>query len=234
MIVQWLNNLGLPPDPHDKPRVGVSACLLGDAVRYDGDHKCDSLVSDVLSPWFEAVRLCPEVAIGLPVPRPPIQVVQLDGEQRVRRVDDPSLEYGDALRDHAASQDAALDGFILKARSPSCGVGTTPVHDANGEELHARGNGAFADALLDRGLAAPVVNESHLMTPPAQQLFLLQIHLHRAWRTGQTVPRAQWQHACSALPAPVAQQLGSWLDRLMHTDGTGPVLQSPQATSGAP
>lgn len=234
MIAQWLHILGLPSDRHDKPRVGVSACLLGDAVRYDGEHKRDALISDSLSPCFDVVRLCPEVAIGLPVPRPPIQVVALESGHRVRRVDDATRDVTDALRAHAMTQDTLMDGFILKARSPSCGVGTTPVHNAAGEEMHTRGNGAFADALLSRGLAAPVVNESHLQSLTDQQVFLLQTHLHRALREKMHVSRRSWLDGCTQLPDSIGSRLAAWINHLADTGDSLPMLQSAQADCGEP
>lgn len=241
MIAQWLELFGLPTDRHDKPRIAVSACLLGDAVRYDGDDKRDALVSDTLAPFLDCVRVCPEVGIGLPVPRPPIQVVALETGHRVQRVDQPSLDYTEALRAHAEqlatttarTAATALDGFILKARSPSCGAGNTPVHDPSGRELHTAGNGAFADALLARRLAAPLVNESHLQTRHEQQRFLMQATLHQVLRRDGRLPRSAWLDACKRLPGVVGEPLSAWLAQLIDPPGPTPMLQSSAAVRGA-
>lgn len=166
---------------HRRPRLGVSACLLGRAVRYDGDHRDEPLLHRELGPLVHFVEVCPEVAIGLPVPRPPIQVVTLDGERRVRGVSRPDQDHTDALGAQARRIDASLDGFVLKARSPSCGLGTTPVHGPDGGAL-GLGDGAFAAALAARFPALPLCNESDLQAPSFLTAFAVRLFCHHQWR----------------------------------------------------
>ena len=125
--------------------------------------------------------MCPEVAIGLPVPRPPILVVTLDGEQRVRGVARPDQDHTDALGAQARNIDTPLDGFVFKARSPSCGLGTTPVHGPHGGVL-GLGDGAFAAALAARFPALPLCNESDLQDPSFLTAFAVRLFCHRQWR----------------------------------------------------
>ena len=148
MLTDLLEKMGftLPQHEWQKPVVGVSACLLGQKVRYDGDHKHSAILVHQLGPLLRFRDTCPEVAIGLPVPRPPIQVVQLDDQLRVRGVDDPQQDVTEALENVAAGMNEPLSGFVLKARSPSCGHLSTPVHNASGQQI-GMASGAFARKL---------------------------------------------------------------------------------------
>src|SRR3546814_842407 len=116
-----------PPLSNKRPRVGVSACLAGQRVRYDGDTRPAAALAH-LKDQLELFLVCPEVAIGLGVPRPPIQLVELDGERRVTGVAAPHTDVTDALRALVEQLPDDLCGFILKARSPSCATGSAPVY----------------------------------------------------------------------------------------------------------
>jgi len=157
--------------------VGVSRCLLGDLVRYDGRHRRDACVVEVLGPMFEFVPVCPEVEIGLPVPRPPIQLVRVAQGIRVRGVEHPEVDVGDALAgllDEAADRFAGLAGFLLKARSPSCGRAGVPVHDERGRPVDSA-PGAFAAAVLRRYPGLPVLDEGRLADPRLRDEFVASV-----------------------------------------------------------
>ena len=105
--------------------VGVSSCLLGEAIRYDGGHKHDRYVTGVLGRYFEYVPRCPEALAGLGVPRPPIRLAGDPDAPRAVRVADASADVTDALlaAAHGATPDmGALRGYIFKRGSPSCGM----------------------------------------------------------------------------------------------------------------
>ena len=125
-------------DPQAIParlRLGVSACLVGQAVRYDGGHKRDGFVADLLAQHFDLLPVCPEVAIGLGIPRAPIRLVHTERGVRVRGVRDPDLDVTDALDGVAAqqaAQAAALCGFVLKKNSPSCGMERVKTYTETG------------------------------------------------------------------------------------------------------
>lgn len=182
MLTELLADLRLLDTGH-RPRVGVSACLLGRAVRYDGDHKYSARVGEDLAAVFELVEHCPEVGIGLSVPRPPIRVVEIDGEERVRGVTEPERDYTEALRGYVRRLPANLQGFILKARSPSCGLGTTPRHDADGRETGVT-DGAFASALRRRFPGLPLCNDSDLDDLRTAAAFTLAVYWR--WRGKDT------------------------------------------------
>ncbi|MGM0576438.1 MAG: DUF523 domain-containing protein [Myxococcota bacterium] len=168
-----------------RPRVGVSACLLGRRVRWDGDHRHAPEVCAALAREVTLVPFCPEVEVALGVPRPPIRVVERDGERRVLGVEDPSLDVTVALRALADDLDARLgplDGWVLKSRSPSCGLRDTDVHDAPGRVV-GRGSGAFAAALAAHRPDFPLEDERHLRDPAAREDFLARVRAHHQHRS---------------------------------------------------
>lgn len=179
-----------------RPRVGVSACLLGERVRYDGGHKRDRRVIDLLGPLVEFVPVCPEMEIGLGTPRPPIRLV--DGGRGGVRLEEPSSGRDltgrmtrFAGRRTADLATAGLDGFVLKADSPSCGPGRVKVWPRRGGRPARRGRGLFAEALARRLPGLPVADEESLRTPRARREFLARVleHHGRRAKEGPTVNR---------------------------------------------
>lgn len=177
MLTDLLAQMGfVPPNAGEKrPTVGVSACLLGRKVRYDGTDKRHPAICDSLGGLLNLQEFCPEVAIGLPVPRPPIQVVQVAGDQRVRGVADPHQDVTAALRQYADTLPEALDGFILKARSPSCGPGNTPLHDQAGQVMGLT-DGAFAARLKQRFAGLPFCCEEDLDSDESRAAFVIAVY----------------------------------------------------------
>ena len=147
----------------DEPiRLGISSCLLGAEVRYDGGHKRDRYITDFLGEWFEWDPVCPEFEIGLGVPRPTIQLVK--GDTAPRLVEPVS---GDELTERMESyarrrlpelEEPALDGFIFKSRSPSCGLEGVEVFGAH-RSISKDGVGIFARVLMERWPGLPVAEE---------------------------------------------------------------------------
>ena len=169
-----------------RPRVGISRCLVGDEVRYDGTHRLDENVIALLGPHVEWVPVCPEVEIGMGTPREPIQLVASpDGvpsmDERVRLVGITSREdWTDRM--HAWARDRArelaaleLSGYVFKARSPSCGIDDTVVHTVEGER---RGRGLFAQALIDALPELPVTDEASLADAVTRARFLERVLRH--------------------------------------------------------
>ena len=120
-----------------KPLVAISACLTGAAVRYDGSDKCQPGLA-WLRDEIELLPICPELEAGLGVPRPPVQLVQHSGGVRALGRDDSSLDVTDALtaaaqRSSAQLRALPLCGYLWKSRSPSCGLGSTPLFDRRGQ-----------------------------------------------------------------------------------------------------
>jgi uncharacterized protein YbbK (DUF523 family) len=168
-------------EPDDPPlRLGISSCLLGDEVRWDGGHKRHEWLAGVLGPRVEWVRVCPEVEIGLGVPREPIRLE--------RRGDGVRLLATESRRDLTAVMTewaksrvrslGDLDGYVLKSRSPSCGLGPVPVHGGG------PGRGLFAAALAAAHPDLPVVEETHLSRDEDRARFLQRAAAYRRVRRG--------------------------------------------------
>lgn len=165
----------------EKPRVGLSACLAGEAVRYDGTDKRHALIMDELSACLSFQTLCPEVAIGLGVPRPTIQVIRRQQGLRIEGVNNPMLDVTEALSNLGQQTLADLDGFIFKARSPSCGVGNTPIMDAHGQVV-AYGDGGFSASFQQRWPHVPVISEASFDRLDQLDAFLTAVYAHQQQR----------------------------------------------------
>ena len=145
----------------EKPLVGVSRCLLGDAVRYDGDSKANTIVIERLGDLFELLPLCPEVEAGLSVPRPPVQLTGSIDHPRMTGRNDPGLDVTDRMQAYCNSRPAELDqlsGFVFKSRSPSCGLYSTPVF-IEGECISETSRGLFARAMTTTFPELPVIED---------------------------------------------------------------------------
>ena len=147
-----------------KPLVGVSQCLLGDAVRYDGQSKANTIVLEKLSSIFTLIPVCPEVEAGLSIPRPAVQLTgSLDNPKLIGR-DDPSIDVTDIMQQYCNSKPAELKqlaGFIFKSRSPSCGLNSTPVF-INGWRVSETSRGIFAKNLCKTYPDLAVIEETEL------------------------------------------------------------------------
>ncbi len=170
--------------PMQRIRLGVSSCLLGNRVRYDGSHKCDPLIVETLGELFDFVPICPEVAIGMGVPRPPIRLQGQPAQLRAVGVDDPELDVTMALRDYTkqiAPELQNISGYIFKSRSPSCGIGDVQVYDNSGEPS-SLGVGIFAQALTSYWPLLPVTDECCLAQPEARADFAERVFSYRHWQ----------------------------------------------------
>ncbi len=163
--------------------VGVSSCLLGERVRYDGGHKRHDYVVESLGKYFELHPFCPEFAVGLGVPRKPIQLTRDGtGELRCVQVDDPRVDHGRALRDSLDAeriQRLGLCGYILKKGSPSCGIEAVPVW--RGENPVGESSGIFAHALMQAFPWLPVEDEGRLGEAPLRDNFIQRVFVLRRW-----------------------------------------------------
>jgi uncharacterized protein YbbK (DUF523 family) len=164
-------------------RIGISSCLLGDEVRFDGGHKRAAALIAALDPDVEWVRVCPEVELGMGVPREPVHLVGTPEGIRMIAVH-TRIDHTAAMRDYAARRAtqlaaANLSGYILKARSPSCGLRDVSVHDDEGR-VTATGAGLFAAALRAELPGLPVEDERRLEDPHARAAFLSRVRAYAA------------------------------------------------------
>lgn len=166
-------------------RVGISSCLLGREVRFDGGHKRDVFINRVLSEYFEFVPFCPEVEIGLGVPRDPIRLERRDGKVRVVGVRQPDLDVTAPLRDYGRDVvrgNRDLSGYIFKSKSPTCGMERVKVYDAGSGIPAADGVGEFARTLMEQWPELPVEEEGRLNDPVLRDNFIERVFAYRRWQ----------------------------------------------------
>ncbi len=159
---------------NDRPLVGVSQCLLGDAVRYDGQSKANVIVLEKLNNIFELIPVCPEVEAGLGVPRPPVQLTGSIKNPRLIGRDDLSLDITDIMQQYCDTKPAELkflSGFIFKSRSPSCGLNSAPII-IDGHCVTATGRGLFTTGLCKTYPDLPVIEETELETKNQMDSFI--------------------------------------------------------------
>lgn len=179
-------------------RIGISACLLGEKVRYDGGHKLDRFLTDTLGPYVEWVPVCPEVETGMGIPRETIRLVQRsDGVHLVGST--TGTDHTQAMREFARRRVAQLEqedlcGYVLKKDSPSCGFERVPLHRDGGQATRS-GRGLFADALLQQMPNLPVEEEGRLNDPRLRENWIERVFAYRrltslwagAWTLGDLV-----------------------------------------------
>jgi uncharacterized protein YbgA (DUF1722 family)/uncharacterized protein YbbK (DUF523 family) len=162
----------------DEISVGVSACLLGEQVRYDGGHKRDSYVADVLSRYFRFVPVCPELDIGLGVPRETLRLVR--SRDGIRMIAPASgTDHTATMREYARRRsrqlrELGLRGYILKKNSPSCGMTRVKTYTEAGMPAPSD-RGLFADALMTLMPLLPVEEEGRLNDPKLRENFIVRI-----------------------------------------------------------
>ena len=170
--------------PH-KPKIAISACLLGDEVRYNGGHKQSQLCSHTLSQYFEFVPVCPEVAIGLGIPREPIRLVGDLRHPRAVGTVNPQLDATQPLADYGQRMAAELTdlcGYIFMQKSPSCGLERVKVYHANGSPQDGGGRGIYAEAFCARHPDLPVEEDGRLNDPVLRENFLTRVFAYAAWQ----------------------------------------------------
>ena len=166
-------------------KLGISACLVGEKVRYDGGHSWDRFITDTLGRHLEFVPVCPEAECGLGVPREPMRLVGGAEAPRLLTVR-TGLELTERLQTwtgrklaELASEDLA--GFIFKSKSPSCGPARVKLYNDQGR-IAGRGAGLFARACLEQFPLLPVADESQLYDPEIRENFIERLFFWQRWR----------------------------------------------------
>lgn len=168
-----------------KIRIGISACLLGEPVRYNGGHKLDRFLVDTLGEYVAYVPVCPEVELGLPTPR---ETLRLIGDPLAPRLvfSKSGEDITEAMNDWAWQRVRELEkeqlcGFIFKSRSPSCGMERVKVYDRHGNP-RSKGVGLFAQAFMDHFPLLPTEEDGRLHDPGLRENFIESIFVMRRWR----------------------------------------------------
>jgi uncharacterized protein YbgA (DUF1722 family)/uncharacterized protein YbbK (DUF523 family) len=158
----------------NRPRIGISSCLLGEEVRFDGGHKRDTFLTQILDPYVEWVRVCPEVEVGMGVPRETLRLVRVNGDTRMMTTR-TGVDHTDSMRAWAEKRTkdlAAMDlrGYVLKKDSPSCGMERVKVYgDGGGARV---GVGTYAEVLKRRFPSLPIEEEGRLTDPILRENFI--------------------------------------------------------------
>lgn len=170
---------------NEKIRMGVSACLLGEKVRYDGGHQWDRYLTDTLGQYFEFVPVCPEVEIGLPVPR---EALRLVGEAAAPRLvtSRSGQDLTERMETWAAQRVVELEreglcGFIFKGRSPSSGMARVKLYEPSGIPSQ-KGVGLFARIFMQHFPLLPVEEDGRLHDPKLRENFIECVFTFKRWR----------------------------------------------------
>ncbi|MBI9099805.1 MAG: DUF523 and DUF1722 domain-containing protein [Spirochaetaceae bacterium] len=177
----------------NKIKIGVSSCLLGYEVRYNGQHQLDHFIKDTLSQWCNFVPVCPEVECGLPIPRESMRLVGslessrlmtsrtgIDHTERMQKWIKEKLDF---------LEKEELVAFIFKTKSPSSGMRKVKIYNDAGHTISYAGTGMFARAFMERFPDIPVEDEGRLCDPGLREKFIETIFVLQRWRdavkTGQ-------------------------------------------------
>jgi len=218
------------PLPAAKPKIAISACLMGAEVRYNGGHKASRLCSQTLTDYFDFVPVCPEVAIGLGIPREPIRLVgDVDQPQATGTVS-PQLNVTGALAEYGqlmATELGDICGYIFMQQSPSCGVERVKVYHANGALLDRGGQGIYARAFCASRPDLPVEEDGRLNDPVLRENFLTRVFAFHAWqqllqeglsRRGLTDFHSRYKYLLMAHNPVQYKTLGNLLGNMGHSD----------------
>ena len=174
----------VPIDPPEKNiTLGISSCLMGQTVRYNGGHKRSSFCMNTLDKLFHFEPICPEVAIGLGIPREPIRLVGDLEHVRVLGTDNPELDVTEPLENYGRQKGKELthiSGYILMQKSPSCGMERVKVYHKNGSPLISA-PGVYARTLMETNPLLPVEEEGRLHDPVLCENFFTRVYAYHRW-----------------------------------------------------
>ena len=164
----------------NKIKIAVSSCLLGEAVRYDGTDKHIKLITEQLALDYNLISLCPEMAIGMGVPRPPIHLLESKNNIQVVSIDNPKNNMTISLLDYGkkvVEVHGDIDGYIFKKNSPSCGTKDVKVMTVQGE-YERRGQGIYAATIMKELPLLPVIDEADFLDESLRVEFLIKVKMY--------------------------------------------------------
>ena len=172
----------------NKIKLGISSCLIGEKVRYDGGHKLDHYLKETLGQYVDWLPVCPEVEYGLPVPREAMHLVVTEEGPRLV-TSRTGMDHTEGMRRWAGQRlnelgNEGLCGFIFKSRSPSSGMRGVKVYNPSGIPVR-RGVGIFAGAFMERFPLIPVEDDGRLQNPALRENFIERVFVFRRWKEFQ-------------------------------------------------
>jgi uncharacterized protein YbgA (DUF1722 family)/uncharacterized protein YbbK (DUF523 family) len=166
-------------------KLGISTCLLGENVRYDGGHKLNRYLVNTVGPFVEWVPVCPEAECGLPIPRESMRLVQ--GADGIRlKTGKTNIDHTDRMMKWAAARLRQLEkeplcGYVFKSRSPSSGMRDIKIYNEKGMP-QSKGSGLFAQAFMERFPLLPVEDEGRLNDAGLRENFIERVFVYHRWR----------------------------------------------------
>lgn len=212
----------------EKIKIGISSCLMGEKVRFDSGHKRNAYINGILANFFEFTTFCPEVEIGLSIPREPIRLVTLNDKVHCVGTRNPEFDVTEDLYKSADEQQAwhrQLCGYILKKGSPSCGMERVRLY--KGDVPDRIGVGLYAERLMKNFPNLPVEEEGRLEDPVLRENFIQRVYIYSRWQNlmeqaismkSLTLFHAQHKYIYMSHDQSMARQLGSWLAESHKTD----------------
>jgi len=169
----------------EKILLGISSCLLGNKVRYDGQHKYDHFLAATLGEFVEYEPVCPEVECGLPVPREAMRLVGTPENPRLVTIKE-KVDHTDRMKSWGGERleklaELPMCGFIFKSRSPSSGMERVKVYHEKGGTPARTGVGIYADMFMKRFPFLPVEEDGRLHDPALRENFIERIFIYRRW-----------------------------------------------------
>ncbi|MDC0430586.1 DUF523 and DUF1722 domain-containing protein [Candidatus Thioglobus sp.] len=165
-----------------KPNIGISACLMGHKVRFDGSHKNNKFVNEVANHYFNPVTVCPEVGAGMGTPRPPIHLYNSNQGILLVDRDDHAIDYSEPMHEFAQQESLLLadqlNGFIFKSKSPSCGIERVPIYQDGNKMPDYSGIGAFTQIFTQVNPNIPIEDEGRLNDSKIKENFLERVYAH--------------------------------------------------------
>lgn len=171
----------------ERIRLGISSCLLGNLVRFDGGHQHDRYLTETLGKYVDYIPVCPEVECGMTIPRESLRLIG-DPENPRLITSKTGLDHTEQMHTWAAKRlllldNEQLDGFIFKSRSPSSGMERVKVYPASGKGMaEKKGIGIFARAFMAHFPDLPVEEDGRLHDIVLRENFIERIFVHRRWR----------------------------------------------------
>lgn len=165
-------------------KIGISACLIGEKVRFDASNKPSNFCINELGQHVTYQSFCPEVAVGLPIPRPTIRQIKQDNIIHVARPDGTG-DVTDALKAYGqkvAKMTTHLSGYVFCAKSPSCGMERVKVYSPEGNALKSDGIGAFSREIMAANPLLPCEENGRLNDPLIRENFVARIYAYKHWQ----------------------------------------------------
>jgi uncharacterized protein YbbK (DUF523 family) len=169
----------------DRIKLGISSCLLGNNVRYDGGHQHDRYITDTLGRYVEWLPVCPEVECGLGIPREAMRLVGDPENPRLMTIR-TGVDHTDGMRTWVEKklnelEKETLCGFIFKSKSPSSGIGGVKIYTSSGMP-DREGTGLFGGAFMKHFPLLPVIDEGRLHDPLLRENFIERIFVYKRWQ----------------------------------------------------